>query len=106
MGSMIKLKEGERVTLTGKLSDVLYQHLMGAFEGYPEFDYFEPDDSDQFGAQILLYVKKKIDYKGRIKITGKVVALTPAKGSKAYDENEPDYKEFQILVNEWEPIKT
>lgn len=86
---------GKKVIVEGKISNVMWQHIMGSFSSHPWHYYFDIDKS-----QIVLYTKEKIEKKGKIKVAGEVVELRGGgapKGKKTkVDES---YVEYHILVD-------
>jgi hypothetical protein len=91
----VKLSEniGKEVTLTGRISKIPWQHMMGGVPGKSS-QYFDLED----GNQIVIYITGELKCPDRIELTGVVVEVSgPGKGSKA----EETYREWQLDVSRW-----
>ena len=67
----LKEKIGQEVSIVGKISDIMWQHMITYEPDYPEILYFDPKNGDN---QIVLYAKtniKNIPNK-YVKVFGKV----------------------------------
>ena len=86
---------GQKVSVDGKISTIMWQHIMGFYKTHPWHNYFDFDKT-----QIVVYSKKKITEKGKIRVSGTVVELKGGgapKGKKTkVDES---YKEYHILAD-------
>lgn len=88
---------GKKVMVTGKVSNVIWQHIMAPPETHPVENYF---DIEKF--QIVVYAKEEISCEGDVKVKGKVIELRGAgKGSKV-DET---YVEYHIAADKWKCVK-
>ena len=59
----LKEKIDQEVSIVGKISDIMWQHMIAYEPDYPEILYFDPKDG---GAQIVLYAKTQIENKPKI----------------------------------------
>lgn len=86
---------GKNITVTGSISEIIWQHLISYQNDFPHSSYFDLKD----GYQVVLYSKDRIPKNKKIEITGKVIKI---KGpSKRLSKVNEDYSEYQILVNNW-----
>ncbi len=86
----------KEVTVTGKVSDVPWQHMIASVKGYPLSEYFDLDDK----YQIVIYLKSPINEKGRISVTGKVIGVHGGSKRPGAAKSEP-YTEYHIAVDAW-----
>jgi hypothetical protein len=86
---------GEKVVVTGNISKIIWQHMMGNFEGYPYDYYFDIGDS-----QIVIYSRKPIGSNEQIRVYGEVVKIS----GKAKGDPREEYSEYHILVDRWEEM--
>ena len=97
---LLKEKIGQEVSIVGKISDIMWQHMIAYELDYPEILYFDPKDG---GAQIVLYSKTLIKNKPNkyVKVFGKVKEIKSSrqKGQKIEDG---DYREYHLIVNRYE----
>ena len=100
----MQLKEniGQEVSIVGKISNIMWQHMIAYEPDYPEILYFDPKDG---GAQIVLYSKTLIKNKPNkyVKVFGKVKEIKSSrqKGQKIEDG---DYREYHLIVNRYEYV--
>ncbi|MHA1745733.1 MAG: hypothetical protein ACTSWW_07025 [Promethearchaeota archaeon] len=98
----LKEKIGQDVSLVGKISDIMWQHMIAYEPDYPEILYFDPKNG---GPQIVIYAKTQIENKPRkyLKVFGKVkeIRATSQKGQKIVDEN---YREYHLIVHRYEYV--
>ena len=89
------LKElvGEKVSLTGSISRVPWQHISGSFKGYPYNYYFDLKET-----QIIIYTPKKIQCTGALTVYGTVVEV---KGLSKGDPREA-FREYHLLAERWD----
>ena len=96
----LKEKIGQEVSIVGKISDIMWQHMITYEPDYPEILYFDPKNG---GAQIVLYSKTQIKNKPNkhVKVFGKVKEIKSSrqKGQKIGDG---DYREYHLIVNRYE----
>ncbi len=90
---------GKTVTVSGVVSGVMWQHIMAYPEGYNFETYL-----DIGKGQTVVYSKEKIDCKGGLKATGKVIQVTgdadkPGERTKLGDSK---YGEYHIAADKWE----
>jgi hypothetical protein len=90
----------KKVTITGKISKVPWQHMMTSVQGHPASDYFDVDG----GAQIVIYSKSAISYKGKMSITGKVLGVQGSSKRPGASKSET-YSEYHLIVDEWKPVE-
>jgi hypothetical protein len=89
---------GTKVCVTGNLSDIPWQHLVGNFKNYPHSYYF---DVQKY--QIMIYTKTPCDCTGPLKVFGTVVTV---EGMSKHPANKEDtFKEYHITVDRWECVK-
>ena len=93
-------KIGQNVSIVGKISDIMWQHMVSYESDYPEILYFDPKNGDN---QIVLYTKAKIENKPNkfLRVYGKVKEIkgTSQKGQKIDDG---DYREYHLIVDRFE----
>jgi len=98
----LKEKIGQEVSLVGKISDIMWQHMIAYEPDYPEILYFDPKDG---GPQIVLYAKTQIEKKPHkyLKVFGKVkeIRATSQKGQKIDDG---EYREYHLIVTQYEYV--
>lgn len=95
---MMNLKKnvGEKITIRGEISNIMWQHFGKYVEGYPHENYIDLDDN----TQIVVYTKKPIKCKGLVELIGEVIAIDSS-------NNEPESKihdgfiEYQLVVDSW-----
>ena len=96
----LKEKIGQEISIVGKISDIMWQHMITYEPDYPEILYFDPKNG---GAQIVLYSKTQIKNKHNkyVKVFGKVKEIKSSlqKGQKIEDG---DYREYHLIVNRYE----
>ncbi len=96
----LKEKIGQEVSVVGKISDIMWQHMIKYEPDYPEILYFDPKNGD---AQIVLYAKTQIENKPNkyVKVFGivKEIKSSHQKGQKIEDG---DYREYHLIVNRYE----
>ncbi|MHA1675530.1 MAG: hypothetical protein ACTSYI_18105 [Promethearchaeota archaeon] len=77
---------GRNMSIVGKISDIMWQHMISHEPIYPEILYFDPRNGDN---QIVLYAKSKIENKPNkfLKVYGivKEIKGTSQKGQKIND---------------------
>jgi len=88
---------GEKITLTGNISKIPWQHLIQFFSDREHINYFDLEN----GEQIVIYSREQIVCKGKMKIYEEVIL---AKGSSKRPQKIKDetYQEYQLLVDSWE----
>jgi hypothetical protein len=87
---------GKLVTLKGKLSDEIWQHMLEYIETHPHEHYFNLSDRN---LQIVVYAKEKIDCDNEIEIKGKLIQLKGNKHPKS-KVNE-SYVEYHLIADSW-----
>jgi hypothetical protein len=95
----LKLSEnvGNEVSLVGTISNNPWQHLIDYNEEYSNIGYFDLED----GNQIVIYSKEMIKCEKRVKIKGKVIEIS-GKSKRPGDTSKEVYREYQIIVEDWE----
>ena len=89
-----------QVELTGRVSEVIWQHLGAYFPDYPESYYFDVGDF-----QIVVYARAPIECAGELTVRGRVVELRgPSKRPGDTEESKVDdrYVEYHLKVDSWE----
>ena len=84
----------KKVKLTGKISEIPWQHMIGYFEEYGEFNYFDVQDY-----QIVIYSKSLINCKKALVIYGTVAEVS---GQSKRQDSEEVYTEYHVIVDRWE----
>jgi hypothetical protein len=81
---------GKTITVTGRISDTPWQHIIGYEPDHPFSYYFDVGDM-----QTVIYSESEIQCRSRLRVTGKVIEV----GTKSKKPgSDTDYKEYQILV--------
>lgn len=88
---------GEKITLTGKISKIPWQHLIQFFSDREHINYFDLEN----GEQIVIYSREPITYIGKMKINGEVI-LTKGSSKRPQKIKDETYQEYQLLVDSWE----
>lgn len=98
---MINFKDsvGKIRRIKGEITGIMWQHYVAFYDGYPHTNYIDLEENPQ----MIIYSKEPIDYKGKIEVTGKIVAV----GHEATDENvkiKEEFWEYHMLVDSWKPL--
>lgn len=88
---------GEKITLTGKISKIPWQHLIKFINDGDHINYFDLDN----GEQIVIYSREPITCRGKMKINGEVI-LTKGSSKRPQKIKDDTYQEYQLLVDSWE----
>lgn len=90
---------GRTVTVKGVVSGIMWQHIVAYPEGYNFETYL-----DIGKGQTVVYSKVKIDCKGALKVTGKVIQVAgePDKPGEATKLGDSKYGEYHIVADKWE----
>lgn len=91
---------GEEITLTGNISKIPWQHLIQFVSDRVHINYFDLEN----GEQIVIYSRKPITCRGKMKINGEVI-LTKGSSKRPQKIDVETYQEYQLLVDSWECIK-
>lgn len=95
-------KIGQNVSIVGKISDIMWQHMITYELDYPEILYFDPKKG---GPQLVLYAKTQIKNKPEkyVKVFGivKEIKSTRQKGQKIEGG---EYREYHLIVNRYEYV--
>jgi hypothetical protein len=86
--------ENQEVSITGKISSIPWQHLIGSFKGYSRDYYFDVGDD-----QIVIYSKEEINCTSGLTVYGTV---TKVAGHSKDERVNVVYTEYHILVDRWE----
>lgn len=95
----LKEHEGKIITIRGEITGIMWQHIVGSYAGYPFTNYVDLEGHPQ----MVIYSKEPIEHKGKIEITGEIVAV----GHEATDENvkiKEEYWEYHMLVDSWKSL--
>ncbi len=84
---------GKTVTVTGRISDVPWQHIIANEPGHPFSYYFDVGPE-----QTVIYAKTGIECGPGLTVTGTVIEVG-TKSKKPGDDQ--TYREYQILVEDW-----
>lgn len=87
------MKDGEKITLTGKIVDFQVHQLVGFYPDYPNKENFQHKDG-----YYAIYFKEKVTERGGIEIQGTVKINTLDRGDGEII-NQPD-----ILVDNWHKL--
>lgn len=97
--SLLQTSVNKELTIKGRISTIIWQHMVGFFDGYPNSEYFDLED----GFQTIIYTKEKIETAELIAVTGKVIEITGR--AKRPTDSEDIYKEYHILVDSYILVK-
>ena len=89
----------KNIHLEGRVSEVIWQHLMGTFKNYPAsnyFDYTRGKDS----SQTVVYSQFEITCKTKVSIDGKVVEIVGHSKGKGSENGKP-FTEYGVLAYKW-----
>ena len=90
---------GKTLTIKGKITGIMWQHMFQDIEGYPNTNYVDLEEN----AQIVVYSKEPITCKGDIEVTGEIIKVGHEKGDPR--EKIPDeYWEYHMIVEYWKCI--
>ena len=91
---------GKTLTIKGKITGIMWQHMFQDIEGYPNTNYVDLEEN----AQIVVYSKEPITCKGQIEVTGEIIKVGHEKGDPR--EKIPDeYWEYHMIVESWKCIE-
>lgn len=93
------------IQIEGRCSEIIWQHLIGVFPGFPHQAYFDLDD----GSQTVIYSKEPITSNKRLILNGKVVSVRggskrPRDLQAQRTKVEEDYIEYHVLVDQWKEL--
>jgi hypothetical protein len=83
------------IQIEGRISQIPWQHIIGAPEGYGEIYYFDL----QGGGQIVIYAKTPIVCDGPLTVWGRVVEI---QGQSKRPDTKAQVSEYHITVDRWE----
>ena len=63
--------EGKTITITGKISNIVWQHIISTTNSHPYSSYLDLED----GYQIIIYTKNQLACKERVEVKGKVIRV-------------------------------
>jgi len=87
----------KKIALVGRVSDVMWQHVMNPPASHPHETYF-----DTGGTQIVLYSQEPIHETDRIRVEGTVIAVEGGgEGTKSPEK----FTEYHLIVDTWEKDK-
>jgi hypothetical protein len=89
--------EGKTITISGKISNVVWQHAISPTKSHPYLSYFDLKD----GYQIILYAKNQITCKERVEVTGEVVRVKVNNDAKS---KAAGHVEYHIIADTWKCI--
>ena len=92
--SSLKIHIDKKITITGELSEMPWQHLISPMDTHPNIYYFDKNRD-----QVVIYTKSAINCKKKIKIYGKVIKIT---GTSKRPGSDQVYVEHQVMVDKWE----
>lgn len=91
---------GEKITLTGNISKIPWQHLIKFISDRNHINYFDLDN----GEQIVIYSREPITCRGKMKINGEII-LTKGSSKRPQKIKDDTYQEYQLLVDSWECLR-
>ncbi len=89
--------EGKIIKLTGKISNIMWQHIHRFIDTHPHDNYFDLED----GFQIIIYSKDPISCSDKVEIEGKVIKV---EGINEPDSKASGHSEYHIKVDTWKCI--
>jgi len=89
--------EGKTITITGKISNVIWQHVINTTKSHPYPSYFDLKD----GYQIIIYTKNQITCKERVEVKGEVIRVEVHEDE---DSKAAGLVEYHILADAWKCI--
>ena len=89
--------EGKTITITGKISDVIWQHIISATKSHPYLFYFDLKD----GYQIIVYTKNQINCEERVEVTGEVIRVEVNEDA---DSKAEGLVEYNLIADTWKCI--
>lgn len=93
----LKEYEGKKVIVEGTISNIYWQHLIDSPRTHQVSSYFDIGNS-----QIMIYSKKDIECKGRLRIKGTVIKL--GGGEKKTNQKETA-TEYHIVADDYECLE-
>ncbi|MHA1111671.1 MAG: hypothetical protein ACTSRE_11255 [Promethearchaeota archaeon] len=91
---------GEVIEITGKVSNIVWQHMIMLQPDYPEISYFALlDEQEEEYHQLVVYSKMKIPESGKHTLRGRMIksegeTKRPDEGRRKY------YYEYQFIAEE------
>ena len=89
--------KGKTITVTGKISNVVWQHIISATNSHPYFSYFDLED----GYQIIIYTENQIKCKERMEVRGEVLKVEVNEDA---DSKGAGLVEYHIMADNWKCI--
>ena len=93
-------KVGKKITITGKVSTVMWQHFNVSVDGHPHMNYIDLDDT----RQVVVYTKDEITCKNAIELTGEVLKID-SKNNDPRSKIHDGFIEYQLIVDSWKCIE-
>ncbi|MFX1435654.1 MAG: hypothetical protein ACFFAA_00395 [Promethearchaeota archaeon] len=87
---------GKNVSIIGKLSKVIWQHLTAFIDSHPYMNYFDLED----GYQIVIYSTDSILCEKQLEVNGKLIKTEGTRKNPRSKVND-EYFEYQLLVDSW-----
>ena len=98
----LREKIDQEVSIIGKISDIMWQHMISYEPDYPEILYFDPKNGDN---QIVLYAKTQIKNKPNIYvIVFSKVKEIKCSGQKGQKIEDGDYREYHLIISRYEYV--
>ncbi|TFG20729.1 MAG: hypothetical protein EU530_02220 [Promethearchaeota archaeon] len=91
---------GKEIEITGKISQIIWQHMIVLQPEYPEISYFSlVDENGEEGHQFVVYSKQPITESGILTLKGKLIK---SEGETKHPDKERRkyYYEYQFIVDE------
>ena len=92
----LEKKVGEKITLIGRVSNVMWQHFNVNIQDYPHINYMDLDDTHQ----IVVYSKEPIICKNIIELSGEVIKID-TKNNDPKSKIHDGFVEYQLIVDSW-----
>jgi hypothetical protein len=95
--SRLKDYEGKKVIVEGKISKIYWQHIIDNPRTHPVSSYFDIGNT-----QIMIYSKKEIECKGRLRIKGTVIKLG---GGEKKPNRKETATEYHLVLDDYECLE-
>ena len=98
IGSDYESALGKEIEITGKISNILWQHLIVIQPEYPEISYFSlVDKNGKEGHQFVVYSKKPIPESGILTLKGRLIK-SEGETKHPDEERRKYYYEYQFIA--------
>jgi hypothetical protein len=91
---------GKEIEITGKISQIIWQHMIVLQPEYPEISYFSlVDENGVEGHQFVIYSKKPIPESGILTLKGRLIK-SEGETKHPDEERRKYYYEYQFIAEE------